>query len=329
MAFMIICLLSVVATALAQSKDGNCGSLGANGATVTSGLVYYLCKDGQLYPQGCVTRDKQQVATGQTVAYRQSRLSCELKGILPALVVKGCVLNGKDVAVGSTANDDKALYSCEAGDAEAKLTQVGCSDGTKQVKYGEKLNNDKGVYTCDQATRRLIQSGCVQEGKPYNFGDSFDQGDIWLNCTQSGPVAAGCISNGKRLNYGDRFYDNEIVRECYIEGGKAVFRLVGCVQRDGGNTIERRLDCFWTEGADPFLYEFTCKATGDGKSAEKIQLRCNYKVSNGVYTIEPGCYRTIDKSAMGCVKQGDKLNLQSFQGDNAEKAATGAGLKSC
>lgn len=330
MAFLIVCLLSTLAAAaFAQSTNGNCGALGENGATVESGYVYYLCQDGKLFAKGCMTRDKKRVETGQTVDYRQSRLSCELKGVLPALSVKGCVFQGQEQAIGSTFNDEKKTYTCEQGTDEAKITEIGCADGGKQVKYDEKLTKEDGVYVCDKAQHRLVKTGCVHEGKEYALGDSFDSGDMWSSCTRTGAKAAGCVNQGKRLNDGDRYFDNDVIYECFIENGKTDVRVAGCVQKEGGNTVERRLGCFWNEGPEPFQYEWTCKKSADGKSATKLQIRCNYKVSKGVYTIEPGCYRVVDKSAFGCVQSGTTLNLQSFQGDAPEKAAESAGLKAC
>jgi hypothetical protein len=341
MAFLIVLLSALAATAFAQDapqaaaptggqKTGtNCGALGANGATVESGFVYYLCQDGQLFPKGCVTLDKKRVDIGQTVDYRQSRLSCDMKGVLPGLTVKACVLGGQEHPIGSTFNDDKYTYTCEQATNEAKITQIGCSDGGKAVKYDEKVTKEDGVYVCDKNYRKLVKAGCVKDGKQFNIGDSFDAGDMWFNCTRGGPKASGCINDGKRLNDGDRFFKNDIIYECFIENEKIDLRVAGCVQRDGGNTVERRLGCFWTEGPEPLQYEWTCKKSDDGKSASKVQVRCNYKVSKGVYNIDAGCYRTVDKAAFGCVKNGDALNLQSFQGDAPEKAAEAAGLRSC
>lgn len=334
MRFTCAILLALTSAAFAApldnaNKDGNCQGLGANGAVIDSGYVTFLCKDGKLYPKGCVTREQKRVDIGQTVDYRQSRLSCQLNGQLPTLVLKACVQNGQEQAFGSTFNDDKATYTCEQGTDEAKVTTIGCVDSGKQVKYDEKVTKEDGVYVCDKSGNRLVKTGCVNNGRQYSLGDSYDEGTAWFNCTRTGPKASGCISNGKRLNDGDRYFENDVIFECYIEANKPAPRVAGCVQHEGGSTVERKLDCFWVEGQEPFQYEYTCKKSGDGKSATKVQQRCNYRVSKGVYTIEPGCYRIIDKSAFGCVKNGETMTLQSFQGDNAEQSATGAGLHIC
>jgi hypothetical protein len=332
----IIVLLALAATAFSAPTtaptggDGNCQSLGPNGALIDSGFVYYLCKDGKLYPQGCVTRDQKRVELGQTVEYRKSRLSCEMGGKqLPSLVVKACVHQGKEQAIGSTFADDKAAYKCETGTDEAKITVVGCSNDGKAVQFDEKVTKADGVYVCDKTTNTLKKSGCVRDGKQFNIGDSFEVGNTWFNCTRSGPKASGCVSAGKRLNDGDRYFENDVIFECFIENEKSDARVAGCVQHDGSTVVERRLGCFWVEGPEPLQYEWTCKHNKEANTAVKQQVRCNYRVTKGVYSIEPGCFRVIDKAAFGCVKQGETLNLQSFQGDDAAKAATSAGLNAC
>jgi len=334
MHFSCCFLLALAATAFSAPADNtksfNCQGLGENGALIDSGYVYFLCQDGQLVPKGCVTREQKRVEIGQTVDYRQSRLSCDLNGKqLPSLTPKACVSQGQEHAFGSNFNDDKAMYTCEQGTDEAKITAVGCADAGKAVKYSEKVTKEDGVYVCDQASGRLVKSGCVKDGKEFNLGDSFDVGSTWYNCTRGGPKASGCVNNGKRLNDGDRYHDNDIIYECFIENEKNAVRVAGCVQQDNSNIVERRLGCFWVEGPEPLQYEWTCKKSADGLTASKEQVRCQYRVSKGVYSIEPGCYRQIDKAVFGCVKNGQTLNLQSFQGDDAEKAASGAGLHAC
>lgn len=335
MKFVCSVLLALATAAFSAPLDstananGNCQGLGSNGDLIDSGYVYFLCQDGKLYPKGCVTREQKHVEIGQTTDYRQSRLLCQLSGTLPSLVAKSCVSQGQERPFGTTFTDGKGAFTCEQGTDEAKITQIGCADGSNPIKYDEKVTKDDGVYVCDKARQSLVKTGCVKDGKQFNVGDSFEVGNVWFNCTRSGPKASGCVNNGKRLNDGDRFQDNDVIYECYIENEQNAMRVAGCVQHDGSNTVERRLNCFWVEGTEPFQYEYTCKKSDDGKSAVKQQIRCNYRKSNGVYSIEPGCYRVIEKSAFGCVKNGETLNLQSFQGDNAEQSATSAGLHAC
>jgi len=127
------------------------------------------------------------------------------------------------------------------------------------------------------------------------------------------------------------FFVNDVIYECTIDSNKNDVRTIGCAQRDEkGEVVERRLGCTWVEGPEPFQYEWACQHDTTTNSAKKVQVRCNYKVSGGgVYNIEPGCFRTIDKTAVGCLQENARLKLQSFQGDKAVEAAMGAGLHVC
>jgi len=327
--------IALAATAVFGAPErgpGNCQGLGNNGDLIDSATAYYLCQDGKLFPKGCLTPDQKRFEIGQTGDYKDTRYSCSLGSDgKPAITQKACVRGGTEVAVGQQIAGDKNAVTCQKDGDNLALVVSGCVDGGKAVNFNDKVTKDKFVYTCDKAGARLVISGCVQNGKSLNNGEAFEDGAAWYNCTRQGPKPAGCISQGKRLNEGDRFFEKDVVMECNVDDNKVSTRATGCLQHDtSGSTIERNLGCYWVEGQEPLQYEWNCKHDKAANTAVKVQTKCMYRVQKGVYDIEPGCFRTIDKAAFGCVKAASgELSLQSFQGPDADKAASGAGLRAC
>jgi len=337
---MLVCLLAAT-TALAfpaDSSAGGCPGGYAEGAEIERGRLVFVCQGGQVVPKGCIAEDLSRLSIGGNFDTQNYRKKCQLgsDGQL-TYDVTGCLKNGQEHKVDETFEDGNNFYTCQQDGAVLKIVNQGCVDGGKRINKKDTVAKDDALYSCDETVNggsKLVQVGCVKDGKQYKAGDMFEVGKQWFNCTRIGrekvvAKAAGCVNNGKRLNDGDRFNENDVNYECNVDGDKVDVRATGCVQNDGGNTVERRLGCTWVEGTAPFQYEWTCKRDESANSAKKVQVRCNYNVGGGVYNIDPGCYRTVDKAAFGCVQQGDKLNLQSFQGDNAEQAASGAGLHAC
>lgn len=336
---MIVCLLAAT-TALAfpaDSSAGGCPGGYAEGAEIERGRLIFVCQGGQVVPKGCIAEDLTRLSIGGSYDTKNYRKKCQLgsDGQL-TFELTGCLLNGQEHKVDETFEDGNNFYVCKQDGAALKIVNQGCVDGGKRVNIKDTVQKDDALYSCDETVNggsKLVQAGCVKDGKQYKAGESFEVGKYWFNCTRTGrekvvAKAAGCVANGKRLNDGDRYFENDVIFECTIEGDKTGVRTTGCVQNDNGNVVERRLGCTWVEGTAPFQYEWTCK--NDGDKAVKVQVRCNYNVGGGVYNVDPGCYRVVDKGAVGCVSQGDnKLNLQSFQGDNAEQSAQGAGLHAC
>ena len=337
---MIICLLAAT-TALAFPADspaGGCPGGYAEGAEIERGRLVFVCQSGQVKPKGCIAEDLSRLSIGQNYDTKQYRKKCQLgsDGQL-SFELTGCVVNGQEHKVDETFEDGTNFFVCKQDGAVLKVVNQGCVDGGKRVNKKDTVAKEDALYLCDETVNggsKLVQAGCVKDGKQYKAGDSFEVGKYWFNCTRTGrekvvQKAAGCVANGKRLNDGDRYFENEVAYECTIDGDKTNVRATGCVQQDGGSVVERRLGCTWVEGTAPFQYEWTCKHDVSGNKATKEQVRCNYNIGGGVYNIDPGCYRTVDKAAFGCVSQNGKLNLQSFQGENAEQSASGAGLHAC
>lgn len=338
---LIICLLAI-GSALAMPADvaenkGGCPGGYAEGAEIERGRLVYVCQGGQVVPKACIAEDLSRIAVGSNYDNGKYRRACKVEGDSLTFEATGCLSNGQEHKVGDTWGDADGVFTCKQNpDGSLTATSTGCSDGGKNVNEKEKVAKDTTLFECQAAQNgkfKLVPVGCVQDGKQYKAGDSFESGDTWYNCTRIGrekvvAKAAGCVQGGKRLNDGDRFNDGEVFRECRIDAGKMSLVIVACAQKDAsGTVVERRLGCTWTEGDAPFQYEWTC--ADEGGKAVKKQVRCNYNVGGGTYQIETGCYRAVDKGVAGCLVQPGGMKLQLFEGDKADGAAQGAGLKAC
>jgi hypothetical protein len=323
-----------------EGANGDCPNGLANGAQFERGRGVYECQNGNIVPKACVADDLKQVPVGSTVDRKEYRLKCALgsDGSLSIDAI-ACLHQGMEHKLDEEFEDGSNFYTCKKGDNnDLKVIVAGCVDQGRRVALNDKITKDDFELTCNGTVNngaRLMPSGCVKEGKTYGAGQTFESGRFFFTCTRTGSEklavkASGCVNNGQHINDGDRFTEADVIYECIIENGKTEIRTVACAQRDErGEVVERRLGCTWVEGQEPFQYEWACQSDPATNSAKKVQVRCNYKVGGGVYNIEPGCYRVIDKSAFGCSKDGAGLRLQNFQGDQAEKSAQGAGLHAC
>jgi len=341
---IVVCLM---AASMAWAKPADTGAAGgcpggyAEGAEIERGRLVYVCQGGKVVPKGCIAEDLSKISVGGNYDNKHYRRACVASGDTLTFEATGCLQNGQEHKAGETFEDGNNFYSCKqnAAGAEPQLSvsNQGCVDSGKRVPKKEKVTKDDALYECQETVNdgsKLVQVGCVKDGKQVNVGDAIEVGKTVFNCTRTGrervqTKAAGCVSNGKRLNDGDRFVDNEVFYECTVDADKSDARAIGCAQQDGGSVVERKLGCTWVEGAEPFQYEWMCKHDPSTNTATKVQVRCNYKVGGGVYNVDPGCYRNVEKNAVGCIQDGKNLKLQSFQGDNAEQSAQGAGLHAC
>jgi len=338
---IVLCLLAA-STAFAFPADtpaaGGCPGGYAEGAEIERGRLIFICQGGQVVPKGCIAEDLSRLSIGGNFDTKNYRKKCQLgsDGQL-AYELAGCISNGAEHKVDETFEDGNNFYVCKSDGAVVKIVNQGCVDGGKRINIKDTVAKDDALYSCDETVNggsKLVQAGCVKDGKQYKVGDAFEVGKYWFNCTRTGrekvvAKPAGCVNAGKRLNDGDRYFDKDVIYECTIDGEKTDVRTTGCVQTDGGSTVERRLGCTWVEGTAPIQYEWTCKHDASGNTATKVQVRCNYNVGGGVYNIDPGCYRMVDKTAQGCAQEGGVLTIKSFTGENAEQSASGAGLHAC
>jgi len=322
-----------------QGATGSCPGGYAEGAEIERGRLVYVCQGGQVVPKSCIAEDLSKVPIGGKFDNAHYRRTCENRGGDLSFEAVACLQNGQEHKQGETWDDGNQVYTCKQQDSEPILNAVstGCVDGGKRVNPNEQVPKGDLTYECQPSINnkfKLVPAGCVKEGKQLKVGEAVEIGKFWFNCTKFGREtisfkAAGCVVSGKRLNDGDRYNDNDVMYECVIDANKNDIRVTACVQRDGSNSVERKLGCTWVEGVEPQQYEWSCKYDSATNTAVKFQVKCNYKQGNGYHQIEPGCYRVIEKSAFGCIKDGTSLKYQSFQGENPDKAAEAAGLHSC
>lgn len=325
-----------VTLALPTQTPGSCPGGYADGAEIERGRLIYVCQGGKVVPKGCIAEDLSRIEVGGHYDNAHYRRACVAAGDSLSFEPTGCVHNGQEHKASESFEDGSNFYTCKSNSAEPVLSvsNDGCVDGGKRVPRKEKVTKEDGVYVCDDTPNggsKLAQAGCVKDGKALNAGDAVEDGKFWFNCTRIGREkytlkAAGCVAAGKRLNDGDRYNENDVVYECTIDASKNDVRATACIQEGG---VERKLGCTWVEGAAPFQYEWRCEHDAAKNTARKVQVRCNYNVGGGVYNIDPGCYRVIEKGAFGCVQEGSALKLQAFEGEGAEKSASGAGLHAC
>lgn len=294
-----------------------------------------------MVPKGCMTDDGRRIETWQTYDSNKSyRMQCvtDSSGFL-AFSYKSCVYEGQEHAPNEQWEDGKYWYTCARDGEYLHITISGCIDEGKRVNINEKVTKGSFIYQCkttSNGTCSMCPIGCAKNGREYNIGESFAVGDFWYTCTNSdssGPITiktVGCVNQGQRLQDGDRYFKNDVVYECTVRNDATEVRPVGCVQKDEtGALVERRLGCYWQEGQPPYQYEMTCKYDKDSKTAVKIPHRCLYKVTQGAYTIDPGCYQIVEKTAVSCEKGGgDTVNLRVYQIDNIGEL-TAKGLRFC
>jgi hypothetical protein len=340
---LIVCLLAA-ATAFAAPAEkmenaGGCPGGYAEGAEIERGRLVYVCQGGNVVPKGCIAEDLSKIAVGANFDTKNYRRTCALQGSDLTFEPVACLQNGQERKPGDTFEDGTQFYSCEAGDAQAplKIVPKGCVEGGKRVNAKDTVPKGDVLYSCQPAANgqfKLAPAGCVKDGKQLKAGDTIEDGKFWYNCSVYGRntvelKTGGCVSGGKRLNDGDRFVENDVAYECMIDSVTKGVRVTACMQNENGQVIERKVGCYFNQGQEPFQYEMRCLGDEATKTAKPVFIRCNYKSGGGNYGVDPGCYRNADKDIVGCLKNGDALKLQLFQGDNAKSSAESAGLKNC
>jgi len=337
--FLIVAFAGQIFAAPLDGSKGDCAGGLSNGALLERGHFFYECRNGELVPKGCITDELKHIEIGSTTDKKTFRLRCNLDGSNMNLEPIACLHQGSDHQIDSQWEDGTNFFTCKKEDNTLRTVNSGCIDQGKRVALNDKVVTETLVMLCNGTVNngsRMMPAGCVKDGHQYNVGDSYEVDKYWFTCTRVGrekvvAKAAGCVNNGKRLNDGERFFEKDVIYECNVDNDKITVRATGCAQRDEkGTVIERRLGCTWVEGPEPFQYEIACQHDAAANSAKKVAVRCNYKVGGGVYNIEPGCYRLVEKSAFGCLTDASSgLKLQSFQGENAEQSAQSAGLHAC
>lgn len=341
---IVAILLFCYAVSAQDTRPKRCPGGYSEGTQVDLGRYWYECRDGQLVPKGCLNDEGRRIdimATYDT-SNKNYRLQCvvDSSGFL-AFTYKSCLYDGIEHGPNEEWEDGKYYYRCDREGDYLRVNIAGCMDQGKRVQLNERVTKGDFIYTCRKSvngTCSMCPVACTKNGREYSIGESFDIDNLWYTCTNSegpgkGPIAIkciGCLNDQKqRLKDGDRFFKDDVVYECAVRDQEAGVRPVGCVQRnENGVTVERRLGCYWVEGNEPYQYEMTCKFDKEANTAVRIQNRCNYKVQQGSYTIEAGCYQIADKTAIACKKEGTSLNIRVYQIDQIGDL-TGQGLRFC
>lgn len=333
---MIVQIFSLLALAtFVAAYDPNACSGGiADGGTTERGRYWYQCRKGQLIPQGCLTESSQRINIGGTYDSNSYRLQCvqDRDGYL-TIVFKGCIYNGREYQPLEEWDDVKYAYRCAREGDHLRVEVAGCIDQGRRVAIDQKVTRGSFVYQCRKTkngTCSMCPIGCAKDGREYGIGDAFERGDFWYTCLRdpdnNRKIAikpSGCVHNGRRLNDQEHFQRQDVVFQCVARDGDARAVVAGCV--NGGREVP--LGDTWSDGQAPYKYEMVCKAQEN--SAIKVQKRCFYDVSAGQYTVEPGCYRIVDRAAIGCLKDSSgRLEIRAFQLQNIEQVGS-LGLHLC
>lgn len=325
------------------SAGGGCPGGYSEGTTIDIGSYWYECHNGVVVPKGCLTEDHARIDIQETYDYQGYRRQCVIDAQSQlTLIYKSCVYQGREYQIGAQWDDGKSYFTCSKPQSTTNFLRIessGCLDQNRKIDFDEKIVKDEIVYKCQKNSNgipTLTPWGCAgKDGRQYATGESFDYGQFWYMCTANGDKVytkcVGCLHEQRRLSSNDRYVDNDVIYECYVDDENTEVRPSGCVQRsENGAKIERRLGCFWIEGSPPYQYQMTCKHDKDSKMALKVVTKCVYKVTQGSYVVEPGCYAIADRTAIGCVRDSsDQVNIRSFQVDDNGQVNAPSGLRQC
>jgi len=329
--------------AIVWQVSATCPGGYSEGTTIDIGSYWYECHQGVVVPKGCLTEDRARIDIQETYDYQGYRRQCVIDTQSQlTLIYKSCVYNGREYQIGSSWDDGKSYFTCSKPSASQNFLRIessGCLDQNRKIDLDDKVvKDDQIVYKCQknsQGIPTLTAWGCAgKDGRQYATGESFDYGQFWYMCTANGDKVytktVGCLHESRRLSSNDRYTVDDVIYECNVDDENTEVRPSGCVQRsETGAKIERRLGCFWIEGQPPYQYQMTCKHDKDSKLALKVVTKCVYKVTQGSYVVEPGCYSIADRTAIGCVRDGDQVNIRSFQVDENGQVNAPNGLRQC
>lgn len=261
-----------------------------------------------------------------------------------SFIYKSCVRSGREYQVNEQWEDQRNYYVCKKDREFVRIEVAGCVDSAgKRVAVNEKAVKDDFVYQCkkqmDQSFR-IVRVGCYDNGRQFAVGDTYEkQNNLWYSCTTSSNArdaevisrCIGCVHEGQRLRDGDHYIRDDVVYGCKVNDEDTKLVPVACVTTENGVTVERRVNCSWVEGTEPYQYEVSCKKIENGNKAVKEQVRCMYTVSQGTWTMDPGCYRITDKSAVGCLRDSSgRLKIRTLRVDDVSNGeASRLGLRYC
>jgi len=305
----------------------------SHGTQMDIGRYWYECKDGQVVPKGCLTESNNRIDLDSTFDTAKYRMQCVLgsDGFL-TVVYKACMLQGGSHDVGSQWDDGIAYFTCVKEGENVRVITLGCVDGGRPMKLDERVAKGDFIFQCKKATDgtpKMNKVGCVFDGKKYTIGEQYDGPKFWYTCTDSGSKIVGCMYETHRLQDGDHFTKGEYMYSCKVNGDQTDFIAYGCIQNDeSGAAIDRKVGCSWVEGRGSEAYEYTCKDNGSNRIS-KVQTKCVYKSSLGVFKLDPGCVQLADPGvAVGCIQDSSSGNLR-IETYSADKIDRLPGLRQC
>lgn len=332
--FVSLLVAAFVSTSFADSaSSGNrqCPGGYDNGKQMNIGRYWYECRDGTVVPKGCLTPDEdRRVDIDGTFDTKQYRMQCVVgpDGFL-SLVYKACMFQGAEHDVGAQWDDGVAYFTCVKEGDNVRVITLGCVDSGKQMKLDDRVAKGDFVYQCKKATDgtpKMNKVGCIQNGRKYNIGETFEGPKFWYTCTDSGSKIVGCMYESHRLVDGDHFTEGDMMYSCKVRGEETFFEPFACLAREeSGAAIERKVGCSWVEGKGPMAYEYTCKPDSNNKIA-KVQTQCVYRASQGVFKLAPGCVQLAGDVAVGCLQNSDSLKIETYSPDQIGSLA---GLHQC
>lgn len=292
----------------------------------------YECKDGQVVPKGCLSDSGHRVEVQDTFDTSEHRMQCVLgsDGYL-TILYKSCVANGREREVNDRWDDGQTWYSCQKDGNAVRSVPIGCIHEGRQLAFDDRVAKGDAVYSCKKSVSgkpEMGVTGCAKNGNKFTVGEAAESGKLWYTCTDSGWKPTGCVHGNARLKDGDQFHEGDVLYQCTVNGDKTGPVAAGCLMRENGFEVEKKFDCFWTEGDAPYQYEYTCKYDSSRNLALKVQTRCSFKSSQGIFRVEPGCYVTGNGVAVGCIKDYStgKLETKMFMSGNVDSSM---GLRQC
>lgn len=327
--FCVIFFACAFAAANANDGTGQCPGGYEDGTLVDIGEYWYECREAKMVPKGCKSPNGQRVDIAATFDKDDQRMQCVqgADGFLTT-VIKACLHNGQERQIGAQWDDGTLSYVCAKNGPNGVLVKkLGCVDAGRNLKFDEKVAKGDFVYQCKQSadgSPHMNVVGCVKDGRKYAIGETFETDRLWYTCTNTGAKCVGCVHDGRRMKDGDRYTDKDVEYRCAVDGENTGLVPFSCIQHDeNGVAVERRIGCFWIEGQ----YEYTCKRENGDKTAVKVQMRCNHKMAQGMFNVEPGCVRVVDQTAVGCTRSSDgQLSVRTYPADQADRLP---GLRRC
>jgi len=315
-----------------SSGTRSCPGGYAHGTQTEIGRYWYECRDGQVIPKGCLADDGHRVAIDATFDTNEYRMQCVLdKDGFLSMTYKACMLKGSEHDVGSQWDDGVAFYTCVQEGNNVRVIKLGCVDQGRPIKLEERVAKGDFIYQCKQATDgtpRMDKVGCVQNGRKYNIGETFEGEKVWYTCTASGSKIVGCMYESHRLQEGDHFTKDDLMYSCKVNDEKTDLVPFACMaKQESGASIERRMGCFWIEGSGSNAFEYTCKENNAGK-VSRVQTQCVYRAAQGTLKLQPGCVTQAENIAVGCLMDSSSGNLR-IETYNADKIGQLPGLRQC